>query len=64
MSITHTVFFHFKADTKPEDVKATVEGMFALKTKCVHAESQTPYIKSFKGGKDISIEGLQARYGI
>jgi hypothetical protein len=38
--------------------------MFALKTKCVHAESQTPYIKSFKGGKDISIEGLQARYGI
>jgi hypothetical protein len=31
----------------------------ALKEKCLHPLSNTPYIKSLRGGQDISPEGLQ-----
>jgi hypothetical protein len=31
--------------------------MLALEEKCIHPTSQTPYIKSFSGGKNNSPEG-------
>ncbi|ORY12245.1 hypothetical protein BCR34DRAFT_306332 [Clohesyomyces aquaticus] len=34
--------------------------MLALQKTCVHASTQLSYIKSISGGKDSSIENLQA----
>ncbi|GAB1320904.1 hypothetical protein MFIFM68171_11114 [Madurella fahalii] len=59
MSVTHTVLFQFKADAKPEDVKAACDRFLALKETCLHPTSNSIYIKSLKGGKDNSPEGLQ-----
>ncbi|KAK3380994.1 hypothetical protein B0H63DRAFT_560785 [Podospora didyma] len=59
MAIIHTVLFQVKADTKAEDVKAACDGFLALKDKCVHPTTQSPYIKSVTGGKDNSPEGFQ-----
>ncbi|KAK0663012.1 putative stress responsive A/B barrel domain protein [Cercophora samala] len=59
MSVTHTVLFQIKADADPSDVKAACNRFIALKDTCLHPTSHTPYIKSIKGGKDNSPEGLQ-----
>ncbi|KAK3897228.1 dabb-domain-containing protein [Staphylotrichum tortipilum] len=59
MAIVHVVLFKFKADAKPEDVKAACERFLALKGGCVHPTSNSPYILSLRGGKDNSPEGLQ-----
>ncbi|KAM7199727.1 hypothetical protein V8F20_005597 [Naviculisporaceae sp. PSN 640] len=60
MSVTHTVLFQFKADAKPDDVKAACNRFLALKEQCVHPTSKSAYITSLKGGKDNSPEGLQS----
>ncbi|KAK4221162.1 dabb-domain-containing protein [Podospora fimiseda] len=59
MPVVHTVLFQFKADATPEEAKAACDRFLALKDSCVHPASNTPYIKSLKGGKDNSTEGLQ-----
>ncbi|KAJ4307024.1 hypothetical protein N0V88_000399 [Collariella sp. IMI 366227] len=59
MSIIHVVLFQFKADAKPEAVKAV-----PLKQLCVHPMNKTPYIISLKGGGDNSPEGLQKQNGM
>ncbi|KAB5575360.1 hypothetical protein GE09DRAFT_1091747 [Coniochaeta sp. 2T2.1] len=59
MSVTHTVLFQFKATAKPEDVKAACDRFLNLKDACVQPTTQVRYIKSLKGGKDNSPEGLQ-----
>ncbi|KAF7553319.1 hypothetical protein G7Z17_g3718 [Cylindrodendrum hubeiense] len=59
MSITHTVLFQFKADTKREDVKAACAQFLSLKTDCLHPSTNSAYITSLKGGQDNSPEGLQ-----
>ena len=59
MSVTHTVLFQFKAGTTAEQIKDACSHFLTLKQKCVHPETQSAYILSLKGGKDISIEGLQ-----
>ncbi|KAK4652368.1 hypothetical protein QC762_610530 [Podospora pseudocomata] len=59
MSVTHTVLFQIKADADADDVKAACDRFIALKGSCLHPTSNTPYIKTIKGGKDNSPEGLQ-----
>ncbi|KAK0726248.1 stress responsive A/B barrel domain-containing protein [Apiosordaria backusii] len=59
MSVTHTVLFQIKADAEPKDVKAACDRFLALKDSCLHPTNNAPYIKSIKGGKDNSPEGLQ-----
>ncbi|KXX82643.1 hypothetical protein MMYC01_201085 [Madurella mycetomatis] len=59
MSVTHTILFRFKADAKPEDVKAACDRFLALRETCLHPTSNSVYIRSLKGGKDNSPEGLQ-----
>ncbi|KAL2022811.1 hypothetical protein VTK56DRAFT_4627 [Thermocarpiscus australiensis] len=59
MSVTHTVLFQFKANLKADDVKAACARFLALKQECLHPARNEPYIRSLKGGKDNSPEGLQ-----
>ncbi|KAK4180519.1 putative stress responsive A/B barrel domain protein [Triangularia setosa] len=59
MSVTHTVLFQIKVDADSKDVKAACDRFIALKDSCLHPTRNTPYIKSIKGGKDNSPEGLQ-----
>ncbi|EHA58282.1 hypothetical protein MCOR02_010655 [Pyricularia oryzae] len=59
MTIKHIVLFQFKADASPEAIQEVCSSMVALKDKCLHPESQAPYIKSMSGGKDNSPENLQ-----
>lgn len=40
-------------------LEQVMDDMLALKEKCVKPDTKAPYIKSVKGGKDKSIEGLQ-----
>jgi hypothetical protein len=39
----------------------TCDRMIGLQNKCIHPTTQKQYIRSSKGGKDCSIEGLQVR---
>jgi len=41
------------------DVQQALEGMRALRTKCVNPSTQKPYIKSLTGGKNNSIEAFK-----
>ncbi|KAH7324906.1 hypothetical protein B0I35DRAFT_172005 [Stachybotrys elegans] len=59
MSITHTVLFQFKAGTNAEQISEACSHFLTLKQKCVQPETQSAYILSLKGGKDMSIEGMQ-----
>ncbi|KAJ4132846.1 hypothetical protein NW754_015660 [Fusarium falciforme] len=59
MSVTHTVLFQFKADAKPDDIKAACARFLELKGNCIHPTTNTVYITSLKGGQDNSPEGLQ-----
>ncbi|KAK4043576.1 stress responsive A/B barrel domain-containing protein [Parachaetomium inaequale] len=59
MSLIHVVLFQFKADAKPEAVKAVCEHFLSLRDKCIHPTTKTPYILSLKCGKNNSPEGLQ-----
>lgn len=43
------------------NVQQALEGMRALRTKCVNPSSQKPYIKSLTGGKNNSIEAFKVR---
>ncbi|ERS98146.1 uncharacterized protein SPSK_06732 [Sporothrix schenckii 1099-18] len=59
MSLVHTVLLQFKEDAAPEKVKDACDRFLALKTACLQAATQQPYILSIKGGRDNSAEGLQ-----
>ncbi|KAK3987518.1 dabb-domain-containing protein [Cladorrhinum sp. PSN332] len=59
MTVVHTVLFQFTPDATSEEAKAACDRFLALKETCVHPTSNSPYIKSLKGGKDNSPEGLQ-----
>ncbi|KAK4234244.1 hypothetical protein C8A03DRAFT_37984 [Achaetomium macrosporum] len=59
MSVTHTVLFRFKSDVNPDEVKAACARFLSLKNTCIRPASNVAYIKSLKGGKDNSPEGLQ-----
>ncbi|KAG6017856.1 hypothetical protein E4U41_004114 [Claviceps citrina] len=59
MSLTHIVLLGFKPDAAPEAITQCCQQLLSLKQTCLHATTQKPYIVSLKGGKDMSIEGLQ-----
>ncbi|KAL7913867.1 hypothetical protein GGI35DRAFT_438815 [Trichoderma velutinum] len=57
MAIIHLVLVSFKADATPEAIADANAGLLALKDKCLHATTKTPYIKSITGGTNNSPEG-------
>ncbi|KAK2609371.1 hypothetical protein QQS21_002152 [Conoideocrella luteorostrata] len=59
MAINHIVIFGFKPEATPEAIKQCCNEMLGLKDQCVLSSTGKPYITASKGGKDISIEGLQ-----
>ncbi|EHK21793.1 uncharacterized protein TRIVIDRAFT_53297 [Trichoderma virens Gv29-8] len=59
MSVTHIVVFNFKPDASAVSVKQCCDEVIGLKDRCILASTSKPYIANSKGGKDISIEGMQ-----
>ncbi|CZT16712.1 uncharacterized protein RCC_02547 [Ramularia collo-cygni] len=59
MSILHIVMFQFKPSISTTQIHNICTNMLSLSQKCLHPESQQPYVKSYGGGKDTSPEGLQ-----
>ncbi|ETI24470.1 hypothetical protein G647_03839 [Cladophialophora carrionii CBS 160.54] len=56
--IIHIVHFRFYKHI-PTSVRSSISRQFvALQTRCLHPVTRKPYIKSFTGGKDVSIENL------
>ncbi|KAH7317313.1 stress responsive A/B barrel domain-containing protein [Rhexocercosporidium sp. MPI-PUGE-AT-0058] len=58
MGIIHIVMFEFKAEVTAEEITDVCNRMLALKDKCVHPTTNTPYVKMAIGGKDNSPEGI------
>ncbi|KAG8420733.1 hypothetical protein J3459_008598 [Metarhizium acridum] len=58
MVVNHVVIFQFKPDASAQSVKQCCDEMLGLKDQCVLASTGKPYIANSKGGKDMSIEGL------
>ncbi|KAL6246809.1 hypothetical protein RBB50_006116 [Rhinocladiella similis] len=60
--IVHVVHFRFYSTISPE-VRAAVSRKFlSLQFACLSPVTRKPYIRSFTGGRDISIESLQKGY--
>ncbi|RAL15585.1 Dabb family protein [Aspergillus homomorphus CBS 101889] len=56
--ITHIVQLQFKDSISPDRVQEVCSHLVSLKDKCLHPTSQTPYIRSFRAGKQNSPEGI------
>ncbi|KAI1617150.1 stress responsive A/B barrel domain protein [Exophiala viscosa] len=57
--ILHVVHFRFYPSITPE-VRASISQAFLdLRYTCISPTTKKPYIKSFTGGRDVSIENLQ-----
>ena len=54
-SVVHIVYFKFQADAQENLIKKTCDSFLALAKDC--QKDGSTYMKSIKGGKDISIEG-------
>ncbi|OAQ72047.1 stress responsive alpha-beta barrel [Pochonia chlamydosporia 170] len=59
MAVDHVVIFQFKPEASAQAVKQCCDEMLGLKEQCLLASTGKPYIVRSKGGKDVSIEGLQ-----
>ncbi|KAH7075485.1 hypothetical protein BKA63DRAFT_533184 [Paraphoma chrysanthemicola] len=62
MTIIHIVLFDWKSTATAEQIQEACNQMLALGNKCIHPTTQTPYIKSFSGGKNNSPEGQADPY--
>ncbi|KAK4507093.1 hypothetical protein PRZ48_000827 [Zasmidium cellare] len=62
MPIIHIVLFEFKPSTNHAQVEDVCKRMLALQDKCVHPQTNKPYVKSYGGGRDTSPEGLQGAF--
>ncbi|TKA74774.1 hypothetical protein B0A55_03863 [Friedmanniomyces simplex] len=62
MPIIHIVLFEFKPTIGHEKVADVCKRMLALPQKCLHPNSQQPYVKGYGGGRDTSLEGLQGAF--
>ncbi|TPX14702.1 uncharacterized protein E0L32_005097 [Thyridium curvatum] len=51
--------FSFAPLATQEEVQGVCDRMLALKDRCLHPQTNKPYVKSGIGGKDNSPEGLQ-----
>ncbi|EOO03409.1 putative stress responsive a b barrel domain protein [Phaeoacremonium minimum UCRPA7] len=58
MGIIHIVMFSFQPLATPEEVKGVCNGMLELKDKCLHPETNKPYLKMGIGGINNSPEGI------
>ncbi|PYH43348.1 Dabb family protein [Aspergillus saccharolyticus JOP 1030-1] len=56
--ITHIVQLQFKSSASHDRVEEVCSSLVALKDKCLHPTRQTPYIKSFRAGKENSPEKI------
>ncbi|KAJ5737531.1 uncharacterized protein N7483_002656 [Penicillium malachiteum] len=61
MTTTSIVLLQFKPEASSEDIKEVCSRMLSLKDRCLHPDTQKPYIQSYNGGVDNSIEGMQVR---
>ncbi|KAB5536200.1 stress responsive A/B barrel domain protein [Coniochaeta sp. 2T2.1] len=59
MTIVHIVMFAFKPLAPTAEVQDVCDRFLALQTNCIHPETKKPYLKSIRGGKENSPEGLQ-----
>ena len=62
LSIIHVVHFRFYEHIPPAMRARKSKDFVALQSQCLHPKSRKPYIKSFTGGTDISVENLQRGY--
>ncbi|RDW60260.1 hypothetical protein BP5796_11866 [Coleophoma crateriformis] len=58
MRIIHIVMFEFKEEVTAEEIAVICDKMLALKDKCLHPTTNTPYVKMAMGGKENSPEGI------
>ncbi|KIX01241.1 uncharacterized protein Z518_08966 [Rhinocladiella mackenziei CBS 650.93] len=58
ISITRAVQVQFKKDLPANELDETLKQVYAMKDKCIHAETQQPYMKSVKVGKNQAPEPL------
>ncbi|KAI9682445.1 MAG: hypothetical protein M1829_000237 [Trizodia sp. TS-e1964] len=58
-AIVHIVLFEYTPETTPETIKDVSSRLLGLKGKCFHPQTNNPIIKSARGGRDNSPEGLQ-----
>ncbi|KAF2200904.1 dabb-domain-containing protein [Delitschia confertaspora ATCC 74209] len=62
LPITHVLLFQFKTTADPTAVANLLKAVLAMKDNCVQTKANgksKPYIKSVKGGRDNSPEGVQ-----
>ncbi|KAJ5626787.1 hypothetical protein N7528_004214 [Penicillium herquei] len=59
MTTTSIVLLQFKPEASSDDIKEVCSRMLSLKDRCLHPDTQKPYIQSYNGGVDNSIEGMQ-----
>lgn len=60
--IVHIVHFRFYPTVSDEKRAAISKKFLSLQSACLSPVTQRPYIRSFTGGRDISIESLQKGY--
>ncbi|KFA72065.1 hypothetical protein S40288_02294 [Stachybotrys chartarum IBT 40288] len=56
--VSHLVLFDFKSDIAGDDLHSATSHMLDLANNCLHPSTGKPYIKSIRGGKNNSPEGL------
>ncbi|KAJ5855246.1 hypothetical protein N7455_009194 [Penicillium solitum] len=59
MSVTHIVQLQFKPSVSAATIQDACDRMLDLKQRCIHPDTQKPYIVSSTGGQDCSVEGIQ-----
>ncbi|CAM1504537.1 Fc.00g021280.m01.CDS01 [Cosmosporella sp. VM-42] len=58
--ITHLTLLDFKHSTSAQAESDALYQMVQLKDKCIHPITTQPYIKSIRGGKNVSPQDLNA----
>ncbi|OQU96956.1 hypothetical protein CLAIMM_02962 [Cladophialophora immunda] len=57
-SIFHVVHFRFFAHIPPPTRADIAHQFLALQARCLSPQTRKPYIRSFTGGRDVSVEDL------
>ncbi|KAL8343763.1 hypothetical protein RB601_004330 [Gaeumannomyces tritici] len=62
MPVVHVVLMAFEPLATPQETDKIVQSMLALKDKCIHPATQKPYVKSTKGGANLTSDGFAVRH--
>ncbi|GAB7337317.1 hypothetical protein MBLNU457_g2674t2 [Dothideomycetes sp. NU457] len=62
MPVVHIVLFEFKPTLSRETIVDACQKMLDLSNKCMHPQTNKPYVKSHGGGRDNSPEGHQGGF--